>query len=182
MSADSATLKLDNQKNGWKGVCVHQEANGDPVLCPVRAIGRRYAHIKHNTHNDAVFLSAFYIAGARYDVTDNDIRTSLKTAAAILCYPTTKGIPINRVDTHSLRCGGANALSLSGYSDHEIQKMGCWQSATFKEYITEQLSCFSSGMSRNMRQRFNFINVEGGVYTDMTQDIMQLPLAEDEDD
>jgi hypothetical protein len=27
MTADSATLKLDNQKNGWKGVCIHQEAN-----------------------------------------------------------------------------------------------------------------------------------------------------------
>ena len=29
LSADSATLKLDNKKNGWKGVCVHQEANGE---------------------------------------------------------------------------------------------------------------------------------------------------------
>jgi hypothetical protein len=28
MSADSAMLKLNNQKNGWKGICVHQEANG----------------------------------------------------------------------------------------------------------------------------------------------------------
>jgi hypothetical protein len=29
--ADSATLKLDNQKNGWKGVCVHQETNGEAM-------------------------------------------------------------------------------------------------------------------------------------------------------
>lgn len=29
LSAHSATLKLDNQKNGWKGVCIHQEQNGD---------------------------------------------------------------------------------------------------------------------------------------------------------
>jgi hypothetical protein len=28
-SADGAPLKLDNQKNGWKGVCVYHEANGD---------------------------------------------------------------------------------------------------------------------------------------------------------
>ena len=34
-SADSATLKLDNQKNGWKGVCVHQESNGEQIHCPV---------------------------------------------------------------------------------------------------------------------------------------------------
>jgi hypothetical protein len=45
MTADSATLKLNNQKNGWKGVCVHQEAGskrgmvqlsskGIDLLCP----------------------------------------------------------------------------------------------------------------------------------------------------
>ncbi len=44
-AADGATLKLDNQKNGWKGVCVYQEANGDPFACPVRAVGRRYLHL-----------------------------------------------------------------------------------------------------------------------------------------
>ena len=32
-------------------------------------------------------------------------------------------IPIYRVDTHSIRSGGANALSLAGYSDRE-KKMG----------------------------------------------------------
>ncbi len=39
MSAHSATLKLENQKNGWKGVCIHQEHNGDAYHCPVRALG-----------------------------------------------------------------------------------------------------------------------------------------------
>jgi hypothetical protein len=36
-TADGATMKLDNQKNGWKGVCVYQEANGEEYLCPVRS-------------------------------------------------------------------------------------------------------------------------------------------------
>ncbi len=40
-AADGATMKLDNQKeNGWKGVCVYQEANGDCLNCPVRALSR----------------------------------------------------------------------------------------------------------------------------------------------
>jgi hypothetical protein len=38
--ADGGTLKLDNQKNGWKGVCVYQEVNGDAHNCPVRALGQ----------------------------------------------------------------------------------------------------------------------------------------------
>ncbi len=34
-SANGTTIKLDNQKNGWEGVCVYQEANGDLIHCPV---------------------------------------------------------------------------------------------------------------------------------------------------
>ncbi len=37
-TAESTTLKLDNQKYGWKGVCVHQEADGEAFNCPVRAL------------------------------------------------------------------------------------------------------------------------------------------------
>ena len=65
--------------------------------------------------------------GQRKDVTDNDIRRALKEAATVLEYPETRGIPIDRVDTHSLRGGGANALSLNGYSDTQIQKLGRWR-------------------------------------------------------
>ena len=175
MSADSATLKLDNQKNGWKGVCIHQQTNGHPIHCPVRALGRRVVHIRKNDFQLTTLLSAFFQDGQRFDVTDNDIRTSIKRAATFLHYPQTRGIPIARVDTHSLRSGGANALSLSGYSDREIQKMGRWRSATFKEYIREELHCFSDGMSTKMRQKFNFVNISGGVFHDVTASIIMQP-------
>ncbi|KAK1732566.1 hypothetical protein QTG54_016707 [Skeletonema marinoi] len=89
-------------------------------------------------------------------------------AAAALDYPSCKGIPIDRIDTHSLHCGGANALALSGYSDRQIQKMGRWRSATFLEYIKESLFESSAGMSTNMKRSFNFVNVEGGVFRDIT--------------
>jgi hypothetical protein len=48
MTAESATLKLDNQKNSWKGVCVHQEANGETFNCPVKALARWVIHIREN--------------------------------------------------------------------------------------------------------------------------------------
>ncbi len=48
LSANSATLKLDNQKNGWKGVCLHQETNGDIFFCPIRALGRRVVHLRRH--------------------------------------------------------------------------------------------------------------------------------------
>jgi hypothetical protein len=175
LAADSATLKLDNQKNGWKGVCIHQETNGDPWHCPVRALGRRIVHIRSHIADSSTFLSAFFVGRARFDVTDNDIRLSLKQAARALQYPEQKGIPIDRVDTHSLHSGGANALSLAGFSDREIQKMGRWRSATFKEYIREELACFSEGMSQQMKHRFAFVNIAGGVYTDITDQVLPLP-------
>jgi hypothetical protein len=72
-------------------------------------------------------------------------------AAQSLEYPTIKGIPIERINTHSLCSGGANALALAGYSDTQIQKMGRWRGATFKEYVRNELASFSSGMSCDMK-------------------------------
>ncbi len=73
-----------------------------------------------------------------------------------------------RVDTHSPCSGGANALGLSGYLDTQIQKMGRWKGATFKEYIREELSCYSAGMSSKMKQNFKFVNTSGTAYNNVT--------------
>jgi hypothetical protein len=35
LTADSDTLKFDNQKNRWMGVSMHLEANGEEFKCPV---------------------------------------------------------------------------------------------------------------------------------------------------
>ena len=96
------------------------------------------------------------------------MRDNIKWAATELDYHARRGIPVERVDTHSLRGGGANALSLAGYSDTQIQKMGRWCGATFKEYIREELACFSAGMSTSMKRKFNFVNVAGGAFHDVT--------------
>jgi hypothetical protein len=66
-----------------------------------------------------------------------NISRALKSAMTELQYSTNKGIPISRINTHSLCSGGANALALVGYLDSLIQKMGQWRGATFKEYIRE---------------------------------------------
>ena len=106
--------------------------------------------------------------GKTCDVTGEDISKGLKMAATLLEYPETRGIPIELIDTHSLRCGGANALALSGFSDTQIQKMGRWRGATFKEYIREQLACYSEGMTTKMKRNFKFVNVHGNAYYDVT--------------
>jgi len=174
MTADGATMKLDNQKNGWKGVCVYHEHNGEPLHCPVRALGRRCRHMQLHGATQKTFLSAYWVDNIQYNVTAEDMSRGLKMAASALRYPTHKGIPIERINTHSLRSGGANALALNGYSDTQIQKMGRWRGATFKEYIREELACYAAGMSTNMKHRFNFVNIAGNAFREVDFDTLDI--------
>ena len=45
--------------------------------------------------------------------------------------------------------------------------MGRWNGKTFKEYISEQLSNFSEGMSEAMSRTFNFVNIPVGGWTNV---------------
>jgi hypothetical protein len=39
-SATGAALKLNNQKNRWKGVSIYHKMNENPTFCPIKAIGQ----------------------------------------------------------------------------------------------------------------------------------------------
>ena len=148
---------------------MYHESNGEAWHCPVRALARRHIHLRENGADTKTFLSAYYDdKGQRGDITNEDVSKALKAAATVLEYPTAKGIPIDRIDTHSLHSGGANALSLAGFSDTQIQKMGRWKGATFKEYICEELTCYSAWMTTSMKRNFKFVNISGGAYHNIT--------------
>ncbi len=110
--------------------------------------------------------------GQAYNVTDNNISKALKRAAATLQYPLQQGILIKRIDTHSLRISGACVLALNGFSEMHIQKMGRWRGDMFKEYVREELHCFSDGMAKAMKQCFKFVNITGHTLTDITSQIV----------
>ncbi len=167
-TADGAMMKLDNQKNGWKGVCVYQEANGDPVNYPVWALGHRYIHLQKHGGSKKTIIFAYYLGGKRFDVASDHISAALKLTAHSLEYPLIKGIPIDRINTHSLQSGGANALALAGYSNTQTQKIGRWRGATFKEYIRNELACFLTGMSWDMKTKFGLVNVSGNAFSNIT--------------
>jgi hypothetical protein len=46
--------------------------------------------------------------------------------------------------------------------------MGRWKGATFKEYIREELTCYSAGMSSKMKRNFKFVNISGNAYNNVT--------------
>ena len=59
--------------------------------------------------------------GKRKYLNADNMSAALKFATTALNYPYLKVIPIDRVDTHSLRSVGANAISLAGYSGRDIK-------------------------------------------------------------
>ena len=117
-------------------------------------------------------MSVVWENGVRYDVSDKYMSENLKWAAEQLNYDGRCGIPVDRIDTHSLQMGGSNDLALAGYSDTQIQKMGCWRGATFKEYIREELHSYSEGMSRSMKRKFYFVNTTAGAFVDITDTVV----------
>ena len=45
--------------------------------------------------------------------------------------------------------------------------MGRWKSATFTEYIQDELASYVSGMSKTMKQRFNYVNITSVAFADI---------------
>ena len=52
--------------------------------------------------------------------------------------------------------------------------MGQWRGATFKEYIQEELACYVQGMSRDMKRKFNFVNITGNAFTEIPVDSLHI--------
>ena len=71
------------------------------------------------------------------------------------------------------------ALALSGYSDTQIQKMGRWKGASFKEYIHEDFACYSGGMSKDMKRSFGFFNIASGANRDVIVDVTNYMMVTD---
>ena len=90
MMALCGTMQIRNQKNGWKNVCINQEHNGHSICCGVRALGGQYINIRDNTSSyeeaQKTYLSAYWIDGKRFDVTNQDISAVLREAARALQY------------------------------------------------------------------------------------------------
>ena len=139
MAADAATLRISNQKNGHKGQCVHTWANtSSPEDCPIRALGRRVHHIQRHSRQGGALLCSFWDELGHGHVTGEMIAYAVKYVAGALNYPG-RGIPLSRINTHSLRSGNVCALSLAGYKAHQIMKMGRWapKSIVFMEHIQQ---------------------------------------------
>lgn len=157
LSADAATICLENQKNGDRMDNVHHYSSDDAVLDPVQAI----AHLVFATHGmpDTTPLGTYINNnGRQYRVRAPSILAAVRLAA-IRCNLASYGYDLSRVGSHSLRSGGAMQLKLAGYDHDMIRKLGRWRSDTYLKYIQSQIGELTAGVSRAMARLTWFHNV-----------------------
>ena len=159
LTATSATLVINNQKNGLRGQCIHHQCSGLPTS-PVRSLAYRVHHImSHFDMNQTLSISAYRQSdGSLAHVCASHINAAVKQAVASLGL-LSHGFILKEVSSHSLRAGGAMALKLHGYDRDTIKKMGRWSSDTFLTYIHEQIGAFSAGLSTKMATPIPFHNM-----------------------
>jgi len=155
----AATLSISNQKNGKRSQVIHQEATFDQT-CPIKAIIRRIKHIQSHTTDHNTMLGTYFTPKhpTGRAITAADINTAVKSSVADLGLER-NGLHRNHVGSHSLRAGGAMAMHLHGIPHNTIKKMGRWSSDTFLMYIHEQISAFSTNVSKQMSQPIDFHNI-----------------------
>jgi hypothetical protein len=158
LTATSATLVIDNQKNGIRGQCIHHQCTGLPTS-PVRSVAYRVFHIMSTFGPDqTISISAYPLHdGSLAHVFASHINAAVKQAVTSIGL-LSHGFILRNVSSHSLRAGGAMALKLHGYDRDTIKKMGRWSSDTFLTYIHEQIGAFSSGLSTKMAVPIPFYN------------------------
>ena len=157
LDADSATMKITNQKNGRMGQTIHHESFNS-ALSPVRSLARRVNHILSTGGTDKSFICEYWDGMAFQTVTPTDLITSIRLSIILLGLDKA-GINPDLVGVHSLRAGGAMALKLHGESDTTIMKMGRWSSLTFLMYIHNQIGHLSKDLSSRMRRPVPFLNI-----------------------
>lgn len=160
LQADSATLYIDNQKNGQRGSTLHHEAKRSPgslFFCPVKSLARRvHAIVSHGMPPETPLS---YLSLGRH-VVASDILSAVRSAATRTGL-LQNGYKLDRIGAHSLRASGAMALKLTGTPSDTIKKVGRWTSDTFLTYIHAQIGALHAGLAEQMSRPIFFLNIGG---------------------
>ncbi len=156
LTADSATMKISNQKNGRMGETIHHQSTGENGA--VAALARRVHHILSNGGTEDNLICDVNIDGTWTSVEGSHMVALIRFAAKSLKLQE-QGIDPDLIGAHSLRAGGAMALKLWGYKDSTIRKFGRWSSDTWQMYIHSQIEHLYDGVAQKMSQHIPFRNI-----------------------
>ena len=151
-SADSVSITFENQKNMEIFETITLHANGDPVLCPVKAwtaIVQRVLSIPGSTIDSPVNL--VWSNNEIKEIPSTLILSDLRSTVEIMGREVL-GYLAEDIGTHSLRSGCAMALHLAELPEYTIKLIGRWKSDAFLVYIRPQIKEFSCGVTYKMIQ------------------------------
>jgi hypothetical protein len=157
LECDSATLKINNQKNGRMGETIHQQAI-HKECCPIRALAMRVHDVLAHGGTPDTLLCEYSSDSGFIAIESKEIIALVRQTATSLELSEV-AIDPDLLGSHSLRAGGAMALKLHGYDDTTIMKMGRWTSLTFLQYIHNQIAHLSSDISKKMSEPLPFLNI-----------------------
>ena len=156
LTADAATMKISNQKNGRTGQTLHQESTGPTGA--VAALAKRVHHILSNGGTEDQLICDVFENDKGSSVQSSEIVSAVRTAAKALNLQD-RGIDSDMIGAHSLRAGGAMALKIMGYADSTIRKFGRWTSDTWQMYIHSQISVLYEGVAQKMSTPIDYHNI-----------------------
>ena len=151
----------------------HGALEGQIFACPAKALTRGVTHIWVHTSDGTKILCAYWDSVDRGDVTERDMSFHMKFAEAKLGYPS-RNIPLDRIETHSNRAGGACAMKLEGFDYESIEnfhrRMIYWNTfnSSYQVYIKvwkpkiSVLQDLQTWKGRKIIQGKNFIQCTGG--------------------
>jgi hypothetical protein len=156
LTADAATLRIENQKNAQRGSTIHHTARSpETTFCAVKSLAR----IVHRLMLlGADHLTPISLYGTGQHVVTKDITAAIRQAGARTGL-FQRGYTVDRVSAHSLRAGGAMAMKLAGKDENLIKKVGRWSSSTWLTYIHSQISNLTAGLAEEMAVTHLFYNV-----------------------
>ena len=143
-----AALEFSDQKNAVRGEQVGHRPNSDPVLCPVKALGRIALRLRQANAPPTEPMHRHYNRTSQrwYNTKSTFITNALRHAARALEQQT--GIAPSLLSARSLRPGGATALLCANAGTDSIMLLGRWKSDAMFRYLRVQAatSTFSQTM------------------------------------
>jgi hypothetical protein len=157
LAADSASINLENQKNGQKNATLSHSSTDDPEFDPTSSLAYLLFALRGKSPDMPIgnFLDE---QGNTRSVSAKEIRTAVRIGAAADNLEDS-GYDLSRIGSHSLRVGGAVRLKIAGYDSDMIKKLGRWSSDTYLRYIQSQIVQLTVGVAANMARLLRFTNV-----------------------
>ena len=123
----------------------------DDLLCPVRSYATTVSRLWDTVSqaNENTRVCSYVDQGAIGEIDSMYARSRLRSIIELIGV-TKLGITRENVGLHSIRSGGVMAMFLSGVATIIIQRVGCWESDIFIEYVREQGQTFTVGVSKKM--------------------------------